>query len=217
MDRPSQSWTLGLVWSSLLIVAAMVLGFMLFGEIGVDQLRRSPPQMVVAVGVLLLCVDIFIPVPSTVVVVILAQSLGPVPAVLAGTAGISLGCSLGFYCGMVGRSRALRLVDAASSPQMNQWLSGTRALLVLAALRAIPIIGESSVVVAGLVGLRARDVLLVTSLANLALVISYVVLSGWADDLGGLAAGILVAWLLPAVAIGLFYLFRPDKTPDTPR
>lgn len=211
MDREEhvpQTTSLGSFWTSVLIIAAMVALFLMFGEVGVDQLRHSPPGVVAALGIALLCADIFIPVPSTLVVVILAQALGPVLAVIAGTVGISLGCVVGYYCGWLGRSRTLKLVDAANSPRLNHWMTGTRAMLVLAALRAIPIIGESSVVVAGLVGLRARDVLIVTSLANLALVITYVVLSDLADGLGGFAAGVFAAWLFPAVAIGLYYLLR---------
>jgi uncharacterized membrane protein YdjX (TVP38/TMEM64 family) len=196
---------LGAVWSSLIIVSAMVLSYMMFGEPNLDQLRHMPTTLLVVLGVLLLAADIFIPVPSTVVVVILAQTLGPIPAVVAGTVGISLGCLGGYVVGRLGRKRSLRLVDEASSDRLPNWLRGTSGIHLLALLRPVPIIGESSVVVAGLLGLKARDVLVATTLANLALVTAYVTLTAWADVWGGFVAAVLASWSLPAIAIGLYW------------
>ena len=104
--------------------------------------------------------------------------------------------------------RSPSLVDPDQADRISNWLRGPGGVQLLAVLRPVPIIGETSLIIAGLMRLNPVQVLAITTLANVALAVCYVLLAAQADSWGGFVASILAAWALPGVVTLAWWLFR---------
>lgn len=191
---------------TLVLVTIVVVPFVLFGE-PLDRLARevmaSPASAPVAAltGSLLLAADVVLPVPSTVVISVLGGLLGALSGTLVAAAGLTLGCVLGYGLGRrLGHDFAERTIGREDFAYLSDRLE-RYGVLLLALCRPVPVLAEASVIAAGVAGLAARPVLVVTTLANVGFAAIYAALGAAADTGAGLIAAVVASLGLPLCAL----------------
>lgn len=106
-------------------------------------------------GIVLLGLDSFLPVPSTLVMSGLGYTCGLLAGGLASSLGLFLSGTLCYSaCRRFGRRAALRLAGPSSLERLERFLHEQGPVLV-AATRAIPVFQEASACLAGLAGMAA--------------------------------------------------------------
>ena len=186
---------------ALLLVA---LPFVVFGETleaAVAEWARQPrsPLATAAAVVAALALDIALPVPSSGVVSFAAGPLGWLGATLAGTLGLTISCELGYR-----GAAALTAAPAASSNHSDKSPSLSRVLLGLAATRAIPLVAEAAVLVAGRARVPHSPFLVTVAAANALVCGLFAGLGRWGVATGEEAVAIGVSLAVPVlIAIGV--------------
>lgn len=189
----------------LAMIAIVVVPFLLFGET-LDRLARdvmmSPLSrpLAASAGFLLLAADVVLPVPSTIVISVLGGLLGVLGGTLVATAALTLGCALGYWLGRrLGHDVIERMIGRDDFAYLTHQLD-RYGLLMLVLCRPVPVLAEASVIAAGVAGLPARQVLAVTTLANIGVAATYAVLGSSADTGKGLLVALAASVGLPLVA-----------------
>lgn len=140
-------------------------------------LSSSPTTLgIVAIVVAGLALDVFLPVPSTVLAAAAAATLGDAAAFVAVWLGLSAGCVLGYEFGASAGHLALKKLVSDASARRVRWLEGRFGLMALAICRPVPVLAEVSVLLAGSARVPRRHVYSMTIGANLAVALLYVLL-----------------------------------------
>lgn len=166
-------------------MALVILPFVLWGEqleasvLPFLQSREQQKGWLVAIAIMLLGADSVAPVPSTVVIMYLAAKAG----VIAGVVGSTLGLCLGVLAaGLIGREAVGRIAPKflpdAELARMRESLQ-QRLGLTLACLRSVPVLAETSVMIAAAMGIPLRRIFWATVLPNFVVAVIYSVA---ADD-----------------------------------
>ncbi|MBV1857953.1 MAG: VTT domain-containing protein, partial [Nannocystaceae bacterium] len=165
-----------LLWIALF--AAILIPFALWGDdfeaYGASLLDHAAPSTSLAVVLIaLLAADLVLPVPSS----ILAVGVGAVFGTALGTAIVAVGLSLGAWVGYelgrsAGQAGVSRWIDDAQRQRLETF-ARKHGVALLVALRAVPVLAEASVVVAGTSRMPRARVLVVTTAANLAVALVY--------------------------------------------
>lgn len=194
-----------------------ILPFLAFGGQLADWLRglsENPPAPVAsfALVVALLSTDILLPIPSSVISTLSGWQLGWWWGGLATWCGMNLGAAAGFFVARIwGQPLALwftREADLERARELNEQYGP--ALLVVT--RAMPVLAEASVLMAGVHGMTWRRFLPAIALSNLGIAVAYAGFGDYAEQRQWLpfALGVAVAipvviasagrWLLPRTA-----------------
>lgn len=183
-------------------ILLLSVGSLLFADV---EFRADPAYLeargglVVAIwGVVLLCADMLLPLPSTVVLIGLGAAFGPWVGGALGLVGLLMGNLLGFYLGQMFRPFAKRWVGQSGFQKgqafLHRW--GPWGLLLS---RPVPALAELVIMVAGLGGMRLRQVWLPVLLGLLPTVIVF----AWLGDYALQIDGQWLRWgLLAGVVIG---------------
>lgn len=187
----------------LFVMALVSLPFVIWGEDFVIPLLKGQEhrtEWFVVIAIVLLAADSVAPVPVTIVIMALAAHAGAWAGVMGGTVGLTAGVVAAGWFGRVAVGRiAPRFFPDQELVRLREALQN-RLGLTLACLRSVPVLAETSVMVAAAMGIPLRRIVLVTFLPNLAVSLIY---SLSADDsfqtavvafLGTLAAS-AVLWL----------------------
>jgi uncharacterized membrane protein YdjX (TVP38/TMEM64 family) len=134
----------------------------------------------------LLTSDIVLPIPSTIVMVWCGATLGFAGGTAAAWTGLTGGASLGYLIGASAGSAALERFAGAQDGALVTDLVRRRATWALAALRAVPMLAEVSVIMVGIARMRWARFFFVVSLANLGVALVYAGLGALADELSSL-------------------------------
>ncbi len=186
-----------------------VVPFLIFGawmeSTIIDWLENSfvsdRPLTVAAITTGLLASDILLPIPSSVVCTWAGRALGVVPGLLVNWFGLNLSCVVGYWLGRVfGKPIAARLSNAETINRL-QTVHGSTSAWALTICRAIPVLAEASVLLAGLQRLPARQFYPPVVAANLGIAIAYSVLGSFSTQHGWFPAAVAIACVLP-----LFFL-----------
>ncbi len=160
----------------LLIVALVSLPFIVFGEeyaLPLLRTREGQSWALALVGVALLIADSVAPVPSAIVIVTVAAKTGWLVGTLVGTIGLTgqvLGAAwLGRYAV---RRVAPRFFGAQDMARLQTSLQQKLAL-TLGCLRSVPVLAETSVIVAASLGIPLRRIFAATLLPNLVISAAY--------------------------------------------
>ncbi len=190
----------------LVLFASIIVPFVIWGDAfeayGASLLDSATPSASLAlILVALLAADLVLPVPSSV----LAVGVGAVFGTAAGTMVIAVGLSLGAWVGYelgrsAGRAGVSRWVDDFQRERLEAFMA-KHGLGLLIALRAVPVLAEASVVVAGTSGMPRGRVLAVTTLANLVVALVYGTAGSIAADLGSLEIAAMASVGLPGLAM----------------
>lgn len=188
-------------------------GFLLLGESFesrvADVVRglSSPAALASAVAGIL-AADLFLPVPSSVVLTYSGQTLGVFVATLAGTLGLTVSSEIGYWIGRVGGRTANRWL-ADEDLRGLQGRTHRSALWWIVLTRPIPLIAEAATIGAGLARLSHTAYLLTVVIANAWVCLIF---SGL-GVLGGEAYQWPVLILSAVVPLGLTWLVkrRPER------
>jgi uncharacterized membrane protein YdjX (TVP38/TMEM64 family) len=155
----------------LTLLAVIVCPFFLFGEDlarVVERLVRADTTQgaLAACIVSLLAIDVFLPVPSSIVSTAAGAFLGFVAGTIVSTAGMTLGCMIAYLCGRrFGLPLLRRMVRERDLETLSARFRGS-AEWALATVRPVPVLAEASALFAGVAGVPMSRYVSVTALAN---------------------------------------------------
>lgn len=170
--NPPPCSSVGLVRLTLLIlfvVALVSVPFVIFGESLAEPFLASQEQRGVwltVAAVVLLAADSVAPVPATLVIMSLAAKAGFVLGLVGGTLGMTAGV---VFAGWFGRFAVGRIAPRFMPDAELERLRGalqTRLGWTLACLRSVPVLAETSVIVAAAAGVPLRRIVALTLLPN---------------------------------------------------
>lgn len=154
----------------ILAVAALVcLPFVLFGEdFALPWLKSHEQQTgaLILIAIALLAADAVAPVPSTFVLMFLAAKAGTIAGILGGTAGLTAGVLASAWLGRAAVGRiAPKFFPESELKRLRENLQ-ERLAFTLACWRSVPVMAETTVILAAAAGVPVRRILLVTLLPN---------------------------------------------------
>ncbi len=193
-----------LLWIALF--AAILIPFAIWGDTveayGTELLEDAEPTPMLALTLMgLLAGDLVLPVPSSV----LAVGTGAVFGTVTGAAIIAVGFTLGAWIGYevgrsAGRAGVARWVEDGQRERLETF-AAKHGLGLLVAMRAVPVLAEASVVVAGSSGMPRGRVLLTTTLANVVIAGIYAAAGSVAADTGSLELAAMAGVGIPGLAM----------------
>ncbi len=157
----------------------------------------------------LLALDVFLPVPSSIVSTGAGVLLGFWRGAAVIWIGMTVGCAMGYWFGAKAAGAARRLVGADGLSRAGTVMDryGNWALVVC---RPIPVLAESSVVFAGLVRSPVRPFVWMTTLSNLGIALAYAAVGAYSMEVQSFLLTFLAALALPGLAMlaGRLWLSR---------
>lgn len=197
-------WTI--LW--VLLITVVLLPFILFGEqfeaFGAQITRSDTSRWLVGAAVFsLLALDVFLPVPSSIVSTGAGVLLGFVPGTLVVWSGMMVGALLGYGVGSRGSAAARRFVGDDGIARASQLVKRYGDLTIVIC-RPVPVLAEASVVFAGLVHANYGRFVRLTATANLGIAAGYAAVGAYSRRLD--AYSFLIAFLGALVLPGLFIL-----------
>lgn len=196
---PALRWGL----ATLMLAAVVLVPFWLLDEplstaTGELLIPGSSLAVSAALIVLLLTADVLLPIPSSLVLTASGILLGMLPGLAAGWAGLQSGALVGYALGRFAGFRiAVRLVGAddldRAARAWHRW--GSTALV---AARAVPVLAESTVVLAGVVGMPPARFAWLAGCSNAGIAAVYAGVGARARGLHGFLAAFAAALLVPA-------------------
>lgn len=175
MHAPRLS-TVRIVLFVLFVMALVSTPFIIWGEEFVGPLLQSREQQaagLTVIAVVLLGADSVAPVPSTLVIMFLAAKAGWVAGIVGGTVGMSAGVLVAGWLGRFAVGRlAPKFIPDAELARLRESLQ-RRLVLTLACLRSVPVLAETSVIVAAAAGVPVRRIFAVTVLPNFVISVVY--------------------------------------------
>jgi hypothetical protein len=176
---PVKSSTLKIILFVGLVMALVIVPFLIFGEqlessvLPWLESREHQIGLLTLAGILLLAADSVAPVPATVVIMFLAWKGGWVAGIVGGTIGMSLGV---LAAGWLGREAvghiAPKIIPDAELRRLRESLQ-RRLVLTLACLRSVPVLAETSVIVAAAAGVPVRKIFWATVVPNFVVAVIY--------------------------------------------
>lgn len=188
------------------LMAFVVLPFVLWGN-PIEQRTSTVTDgetagIIAAAGVvLLLGADIALPIPSSVVMVLSGARFGFITATMLSWVGLMLGCIAAYELGVrYGQRPLTRLVGAQAATAVADTTKrfGTLALMMC---RAVPVLAEASVILAGVSQLPRRRFLLATAASNLVVAAVYSAAGRRAAESGSLVVAVLVTMIVPLAVL----------------
>ncbi len=211
MKIPSPT-VLKVVLFVMFIMALVSAPFVLFGEDLVLPLLKSRENQaggLIVIAVMLLAADSVAPVPSTLVVMFLAAKSGPVAGIIGGTVGLSIGVLAAGWIGRVAVGRvAPKFFPEAELARLRESLQ-QRLSLTLACWRSVPVMAETTVIIAAAAGVPVRRIFWATLLPNFVVSVIY---SMAADDSAKTAILTFLATLVLSVALWWIFGRRAGRS-----
>lgn len=190
------------------LLAAILIPFALWGEsleqwVDAAGWMQMNPALVALTGAALLAADIVLPLPSSVIGTMLGTILGGWLGTLAGAIGLTVGCVLGYGIGRtVGGPAARRFIGVDTSARAAAWLE-RYGIVALVVCRAIPVLAEASIVMAGALRLPPAKIFVATTLSNIGISAVYAFIGATATDAWSFLLAFALAMAVPAVGLAL--------------
>jgi len=204
--RPSHLKTLRTALFLLFVLALVCLPFVIFGEsfvLPILEAREHQTTWLVGLAIILLASDSVAPVPATLVIIFLAAKAGTLAGIIGGTLGMSAGV---LTAGWIGREAVGRLAPRFFPEDELIRLRNAlqrQLVLTLACWRSVPVLAETSVIVAAATGVPVARIFWVTVLPNFIISTIYSVA---AED--SLATAAVTFFAIIAVSFALWWLLR---------
>jgi hypothetical protein len=164
--------------------------------------------LLVVIAIVLLAADSVAPVPATLVIMFLAANGGRFAGIIGGTVGMSAGVLTAAWFGRTAVGRlAPKFFPESEIARMRAGLQRNLPL-TLACWRSVPVLAETSVVLAAAAGIPIARIFRVTLLPNFVISVIYSVA---ADDSFTTAA--LAFLLILGLSLGLWWIFRGKSEP----
>jgi uncharacterized membrane protein YdjX (TVP38/TMEM64 family) len=199
---PRRAWRWALF--GLLLAGFVLLPFALF-EDQLDALVRYALQdeqtwlivLLAVIGFLLL--DIVLPIPSSFVLAAAGYLLGPAWGSLACFVGLSGAALVGYGLGHVAGEPLARRLVGADGLHRFEGLWRRHADLVLLCFRAMPVLAETSVVLAGVARMCLWRFVALVSVGNAVVAAMYALLGAWSAQQASFLLLSAAAMLLPGL------------------
>jgi len=169
----------------LFVMTLVCLPFAIWGEEFVLPILSSREEQVGALtvfAIVLLACDSVAPVPATLVIMFLAWKAGWVAGIVGGTIGLSVGVLI---AGWIGRTAvgwvAPKFLPVAEIERLRNSLQ-QRLTLTLACLRSIPVLAETSIIVAAATGIPLKRIFRATLLPNFVIATIYSVTAAYSKQ-----------------------------------
>jgi uncharacterized membrane protein YdjX (TVP38/TMEM64 family) len=194
-------WALVTVLLLALILVPFVLFEAQFEQIGTrissGELARWPAATALAV---FLALDVFLPVPSSLVSTAAGALLGFAAGTLTIWVGMTVGCGLAYLVGSRASGLARRLVGDDGLRRASEVAEryGSWAIVVS---RPVPVLAEASVILAGLIQVDVARFLILSALANLGIAAAYAAIGAYSMGVGSFLATFVGALILPGLAM----------------
>lgn len=189
----------------VLLIGLVLIPFFLFesqfNELAARMTEGGTPRALVAAGVLaLLALDVFLPVPSSIVSTGAGVLLGFWQGAAVVWLGMMAGCAVGYALGFRGSGAAGRLVGTESLERAGQ-LMARYGDLTIVLCRPVPVLAEASVVFAGLVRAPFGRFARLTALSNLGIALGYTAFGAFSMRLDSFLVAFVGALLLPGIVM----------------
>lgn len=194
-----------LLWA--LLIALVLVPFFLFEDqfnaLAVQMTQSGASRWGVAAGVFaLLALDVFLPVPSSIVSTAAGVLLGLWNGAAVVWAGMMAGCVLGYGVGVRGSGAARRLVGAESLAHAEA-LARRYGDFTLVLCRPVPVLAEASVMFAGLMRAPFPRFAWLTATSNLGIAFGYAAFGAFSLRIDSFLVAFVGALLLPGLALAL--------------
>ena len=200
------------------VAGAMAVVFALVEAIGVPILTDSEPLgtgnetlAAATIGVALLVADVFLPVPSSVIMVANGALFGVILGSALSMVGSVGAFAVGFGLGRRGTAAMARLTAEDERRRADCFFArwGVAAIILS---RPVPILAETISFVAGTSVLSWRSALGSAVVGTLPVAVLYAIAGALAADFAGTGAAFTVVVVL---AVGAAFLFKPERpVPD---
>ncbi len=204
----------------LLALAVPIVPFLALGESLDERIAAwldPPPEpaTVAAVTIAVLAVDVFLPVPSSLVSTFAGAQLGVVAATAASWLGMTAGAVFAFWLAKAfGHPLAVRL-SSADDMRETERLSRRVGGWILIVTRPLPILAEAAVLLLGTTGMTWRRFLPLAMLSNLGIALVYSVLGRIARSYDALPIALGASVALPVLATTIARLLLRRTTAST--
>lgn len=209
--QPKRIFTLKFALLVIAIIALVSAPFVIWGDSYVMPLLQAHVDrtiLLIAIAIILLAADSVAPVPATLVIMFLAANGGRLAGIIGGTVGMSAGVLTAAWFGRTAVGRlAPKFFPESEIGRMRAGLQRNLPL-TLACWRSVPVLAETSVILAAAAGIPIARIFRVTLLPNFAISIIYSVA---ADDSFTTAA--LAFLLILGLSLGLWWMFRGKSEP----
>jgi uncharacterized membrane protein YdjX (TVP38/TMEM64 family) len=194
-------------WAILwvILIGLVLLPFLLFEQqfnaLAEHVTASGTSRWVVAGAVFsLLALDVFLPVPSSIVSTAAGVFLGFAAGAAVIWSGMMGGCLLGYVVGARGSGAARRFVGPDGLARAGD-LVGRYGDLTIVLCRPVPVLAEASVVFAGLVKAPFGRFARLTAISNLGIALGYAAFGAYSLRLDSFVVAFAGALLLPGVFI----------------
>lgn len=201
-----------------LLLAFILVPFALFGDamdawvLGTLESISTARLFVAALIAGVLAADIVMPTPSSVVSTAAGALLGVPLGATVSWVGMSIGCAFGYWLGAQGRGAARGLIKDEDLARAEAFSAGHGAWSV-AVLRAVPVLAEASVFLAGVAGMKRPRFLLITLPANAGISLAYASVGAYASNVSSFLVALAGAITLPLLAMLLARSLSATREP----
>ena len=194
------------------IMALVCVPFVIFGEGFALPLLESQQHRtagLTGIAIMMLAADSVAPVPATLVIMYLAAKGGVGAGIVGGTFGLSAGVLAAAWLGRTAVGRiAPKFFPEAELTKLREALQ-RRLALTLACLRSVPVLAETSVILAAATGVPVKKIFWATLGPNFVVAVIYSVA---ADDSATTAAITFIATIVASWV--LWHWLGREKRPD---
>jgi uncharacterized membrane protein YdjX (TVP38/TMEM64 family) len=202
-------------FAMLLLLGLILIPFFLFGaaiEARTEALAAAALGAIALSGAGLLALDIVLPVPSSLLATAIGAALGPWLGTLVNALGLTLGCAAGLALGRSGSPLARRILGQAMDRRFAA-ASARHGIVLILACRAVPVLGEASILAAGAGRAPFGPALAAAAAANVMIGAVYAFAGSASPAVAvGLAIGLPVA-----AGVGAWLWLRRPAGPARPR
>lgn len=200
-------------WALLAIVILLIIliPFFLFNdsvETWIDYFfNSSPPKLLVGIAIGgLLSIDILAPVPSSVVSTAGGYFLGFISGTLISLAGMTVSCIIGYWLGKkFGTHISERLVGPKELSKLEK-LQKKYGDWIIIISRAVPVLAEASVLVAGIGGMPLNRFILLILLSNLGISLVYAAIGAYSAHINSFLLAFAGSVTLPTITMTILKL-----------
>jgi uncharacterized membrane protein YdjX (TVP38/TMEM64 family) len=194
-----------LLWG--LLVGLVLIPFFLFEDqfnvLAARMTADGSSRSAAAAGIFaLLALDVFLPVPSSIVATAAGVLLGLTTGAAVVWAGMMAGCLLGYIVG-VRATGAARWIVGSDNLSRAEGLAHRFGDVALVLCRPVPVLAEATVVFAGIVRAPFARFAGLTAMSNLGIALGYAALGALSMRVDSFVAAFIGALLLPGIAFGI--------------
>jgi uncharacterized membrane protein YdjX (TVP38/TMEM64 family) len=197
-------------WTFLILAILLLIltPFLIFGQ-SIENwinyfLNSSPSELLVGIIIGgLLSIDILAPVPSSIVSTAGGYFLGFILGTLVSLTGMTISCIIGYFLGSkLGNPISGKLVGNNELSKLEK-LQNKYGDWIIIISRAVPVLAEASILVAGIGHMPLNRFILLVLLSNLGISVVYAAIGAYSAQINSFLMAFAGAIILPATAMGI--------------